>query len=285
MSVSRCIKYISIFLLFCVSCTDSPQLEASKILNSVVKLERPLFDGISKVIVRQNPDAVYHRDVSYEAYPLSEVLIKAYPDWKQLLQQDAVLVMRAVGGYEPQMPFSDAFSGRVYLATNMLGRGPEQPYDCWMEGGEEHCDLGYFVIWTDGFYPERPQPWGTFEFEVVMFEEAFGDAIPNTDAPLVLEGFAKYRQYCLECHQINFVGGNKATEHVARPISLDQKALNYYLFNYRKHNSMTYMPDFNDKLSLDDAEEIMAYLDHMQQNQNICNLHPEDPRCAELNSE
>ncbi len=270
------------FTCLLLSCDQKQQEESLTISNPIVQLNDDLFEGMNKVVVHQSPDAVYKKDVSYEAFPLSEVLIKAYPEWKELLQQDAVLIMRAIGGYVPQMPFSDGFSGRVYVATNIEGRGSDQAYDCWDEGGEEHCDLGYFLIWTDGFYPERPQPWGTYEFEVIPFETAYGDAIPQSSEMNVIAGFNKYRKYCIECHQINFVGGNKATEHIARKIPLEQNLLDHFLFNFRKLDPTTYMPDFNGILTPGDSKEIMAYIDHMQTHQNYCVSEPDDPRCEEL---
>jgi len=233
----------------------------------LVSLNKELLKGLHKVVVVQAPDPVYKRNVAYEAYPLSEVLTKAYPDWKELIANDAMLIMRATGDYTPMMSFSDGFSGRAYLATNIAGRSKDNPYDCWTEGGEEHCDLGYFLIWTDGFYPERPQPWGTYEMEVVQFEEVYADAIPNTDDEKVNAGFNLYRKYCIECHRVNDAGGSKATEHVARDIPLQQNTLEFFLFQFRKNNPSTYMPDFSDILTKNDAEKIMAYIDYMSRNQ------------------
>ena len=274
--------FVILFLFFGLSCT-SPEEEPSPLKEKrVIQLSDPLFEGLHQVVVRQSKDAVYKKSVEYEAYPFNEVLIKAFPDWKDLLSEDAQLILRAVGDYAPVMSFADGFSGRAFLATKIAGRTREKPYDCWTEGGNEHCDLGYFLIWTDGIYPDRPQPWGTFELEVVQFEEIYKDAIPNVDASRVAAGFKLYRKYCIECHQVNFTGGGKATEHVVRPVALDQNTLNFFLFQYRNANPVTYMPDFNGILTEDEAEQIFAYLDHMFQHQNICQLNPRDSRCTEM---
>lgn len=266
------------FFVFLIACT-SPEEETISWDTKTVQLEEGFLDGLHKIVVKQTEDVVFKKEVDYEAYPLSEVLIKAFPGWKDLLAADAMLVMRASGGYAPQMPFSEGFSGRVFLATNIAGRGEENPYDCWMEGGKEHCDLGYFIIWTDGYYPERPQPWGTYELEVVQFEKAYADAIPHSEATAIAGGFELYRKYCIECHRVNFVGGSMGTEHVVREFPLDQEVLDNFVFQFRKNNPATFMPDFNDILTKTDTESILAYLDHMNQHQNICQKLPDDPRC------
>ena len=249
---------------------------------SVVPLTDSLFQGMKQVVVSQEEDVVFKRPMQYQAYAFNEVLIRAFPNWKELLQEDAVLIMRAPGDYAPQMPFSDAFSGRVYLASQKVGGTEEQPYDCWEEGGEEHCDLGYFVIWTDGYYPDRPQPWGTYELEVVDFTSAYAAAIPNTNEQLVQEGFTTYRQYCLECHRVNFAGGIKATEHVVRKVPLERPLLEHFLFRFRKYDATTYMPDYNGILDSVDVDRIFAYVDFMSREQNACENAPQDERCVEV---
>ena len=255
---------VALALVVLLSCqTSEQQATPTSTSNAIVPLNDTLFQNLHKVQVSQEPDAVFKRDIIYDAYPLSAVLIEAFPNWKSLINEDAVLLMRATGGYEPQMAFSDGFSGRAFVATNIYGRPADDPYDCWEEGGEEHCDLGYYFIWTDGFYPERPQPWGTYELEVVSFEEIYAKVIPETDHKPILQGFESYRKYCLECHRINDLGGSKGTEHVQRSAKLDQKTLDFFLFEYRKSNPATYMPDFSEILTTEQAAEILAYLDFM----------------------
>lgn len=257
--------YILVILLAMFGCSQSnKQVNSPETsLERIVTLDDKLLAGLHQVIVSQTPDIVFNRDLNYSAYPLSEVLIKAFPDWKELLAQDAVLIMRATGGYAPQMAFSDGFSGRAFIATNIEGRPTDQPYDCWQEGGEEHCDLGYYFIWTDGNYPERPQPWGTYELEVVQFEDVYGKIIPQTKDEVVLSGFETYQKYCLECHRINDLGGSKGTEHAQRPAPLQLETLKFFIFEYRKNNPSTYMPDFSEILKEKDANELMAYIDFM----------------------
>lgn len=254
--------------------------ESPRATNRVVSLDAGLFEDLHTVIVAQHPDVVYGRNVDYEAYPLAELLAVAFPDWKRLLAEDAVLILRASGGYEPIMLFSDAFQGKAYVAVRIAGRDDEEPYDCWTEGGEEHCDLGYFLIWTDGFYPDRPQPWGTYELEVVRFENAFGDTIPLTDDERVQEGYALYKQYCIECHRINGQGGGKATDHVIRGGPVTPELLEFFLTSYRKANPASYMPDFSEVLSAGDIEALYRYLSHMSTEQNRCLIEPADPRCT-----
>ena len=282
----RSVSWVTIF--FCTIPVFAPShagsaaggQASSPAANRIVVLEPGLFSDLHTVVVSQHPDVVYGRDVDYEAYPLAELLVAAFPDWKRLLADDAVLILRASGGYEPIMLFSDAFQGKAYMAVRIAGRGGGDPYDCWTEGGEEHCDLGYFLIWTDGLYPDRPQPWGTYELEVVRFEDAFGDTIPLTDDIRVQQGYVAYKQYCIECHRINFQGGGKATDHVIRsgPISLE--VLEFFLTSYRKTNPASYMPDFSDVLSPGDIDALYRYITHMSTAQNRCLAEPPDPRCS-----
>ncbi|MEO1203944.1 MAG: cytochrome c [Pseudomonadota bacterium] len=245
----------------------------------VVTLDDALFAGLQPVTVAQTPDVVYSKDVRYTAYPLAQVLVEAYPDWKRLIERDAVLIMRASGGYEPFMLFSEAFAGRAFVAVSLAGRMPDDPYDCWTEGGEQHCDLGYFVIWTDGLYPDRPQPWGTYELEVVRYEDAFGDTIPVSDDAAVHAGYTLYKQYCIECHRINFQGGRKATDHVVRGAPLTRELLDFFVRDYRKANPATYMPDFGEVLSAEQVDALYRYIRHMSENQNLCRDADRDPRC------
>ena len=247
--------------------------------NNVVSLGHGALAELHPVIVNQANDAVYSRNVDYVAYSLAEVLAKFYPDWKRLINNEAVLVFRASGDYEPFMLFSEAFLGTAYLATQIAGRSAERPYDCWTEGGEEHCDLGYFLIWTDGNYPDKPQPWGVHELEVVRFESAYGETIPRTPDPEVQAGYAAYKQYCIECHRVNFQGGGKATDHVIRGGPLTLESLRFFLHRYRQLNPASYMPDFSGVLSDHETAAIYRYIRHMSDEQNLCHGEPRDPRC------
>jgi len=246
---------------------------------NVVSLTEEVFAALHPVVVHQAADAVYSTSIDYSAYPLAELLANVYPDWKRLIDDEAVLVFRASGDYEPFMLFSEAFVGTAYVATRIAGRGTEAPYDCWTEGGEEHCDLGYFLIWTDGNYPDKPQPWGIREIAVARFESAYGDTMPRTDDPQVQAGYAAYKQYCIECHRINFQGGGKATDHVVRggPVTLD--LLEFFLHRYRKLNPASYMPDFSGVLDSDETAAIYRYISHMSAEQNLCRGEPADSRC------
>jgi cytochrome c2 len=275
--MGRLLKFTFLFTL--VACTSNLDKTGESVSSRIVTLNEELFEGLHKVHVTQTPDLIYKRDVDYDAYPLSEVLIKAFPNWKSHVANNAMLIMRSSEGQTPVMAFSEGFSGRAFLATNFVGRGADKPYDCWKEGSIEYCDLGYFMIWTDGLFPERPQPRSTTELEVVQFEEAFKSVIPDTESEQVHAGFSLYRKYCIECHRVNFLGGTLATEHVARTVPVGKKLLDYYLFQFRDSLPSTYMPDFNGILDNRDADGIAAYLDYMNKHQNICDITPLDSRC------
>jgi mono/diheme cytochrome c family protein len=245
----------------------------------VAALDDALLDGLQTVVVSQSPDTVYGHEVDYEAWPMARIVTLAYPDWKQLVARDAVLILRAHGGYEPLMMFSKALTGEAYVTRRIAGRSADAPYDCWTEGGSEHCDLGRFLVWTDGRYPERPQPWGLRELVVVDFVDAFGRAIPDSDDPQVREGFELYKQYCIECHRVNFQGGRKATDHVVRDVKVSRESLAFFVHQYRRVNPATYMPDYRGILDGGDIDRLHAYLAHMFEHQNVCDRRPPDPRC------
>lgn len=247
----------------------------------VVAFDERLFDGLGTVVVSQSPDIVYGRDVDYEAWPLAQVAARAFPDWKQLLAGDAVLILRAHGGYEPLMMFSDAFTGSAFVTRRIAGRTAGSPYDCWIEGGSKHCDLGYFLVWTDGFYPDRPQPWGITEIELVDFAAAFGNTVPRSDDSQVLAGFEAWKHYCIECHRVNFEGGSKATDHVVRGGPLTRELLAFFVRDYRRANPASWMPDFSNILGERDIDALYRYLSHMYRHHNVCSGTRPDPRCPE----
>jgi len=245
----------------------------------VAALDDALLDGLQTVVVSQSPDTVYGHDVDYEAWPMARIVTHAFPDWKRLVARDAVLILRSHGGYEPLMMFGEALTGEAYVTRRIAGRSADAPYDCWTEGGSEHCDLGRFLVWTDGRYPERPQPWGLRELVVVDFVDAFGLAIPDSEDREVQQGFDLYKQYCIECHRVNFQGGRKATDHVVRDMKVSREALAFFVHQYRRVNPATYMPDYGEILDARDIDRLHAYLEHMFEHQNVCDRNPPDSRC------
>ena len=255
-----------VLILFCREintevCADD--LNSSMEHSPVRTLSEDLFENLPVVRVWQERDILYNQPILYEAVPLDSLLKAAFPDIKDYAERDYTLVLRAKGGYEPIISLDAAMSGKAFVVRSIVGLDTEEGYPCWREAGQINCNPEYFVIWTDGYYPERPQPWGLFEVQLMPAQFLSQAIAPKDNSPEVSRGYTTYLKYCIECHNIGGVGGGVATDHAVRNRPVDRNLLRFFLFEFAERSPETSMPDFSGVLEQQDVSELQKYLKHM----------------------
>lgn len=226
-------------------------------------LSQELLESLPEARVWQENDILFGKPVQYEAVALTELLEAVFPDIHKYVALDYFLVLRAKGGYEPIVSLREAMSGRAFVTKAIAGLSAEAPLPCWEEAGQTNCNPHYFLIWSDGYYPDRPQPWGLTALELLPSDYLSQALAPRSDSLSISNGHGIYLQYCIECHSIKGVGGGVATDHVARDRPIATDTLRFFLFEFAKRDSEARMPDFSGLLDQQDVTDLQRYLEHM----------------------
>lgn len=207
--------------------------------------------------------------VGYVALPMDKLLDAWFgDDWKT---PEAEIVFLAQDGYRSVIPGSRFRRDRAYLAF-ARDDGAAFKIDNPAQN-ETGISLGpYYLIWDDA--PDRrhlgaygwPYQVARVELRSASEDRALRPSGARTDGE---KGLAEAKEYCLTCHNIRGVGGEKYREDLVRATCRWQDAdLKAWLDDPRRIRSATTMPPLNPLLPVaarrDAIEAIVGYLKAMR---------------------
>jgi len=202
----------SFLLLFLSSPLVAEELPAPKDL-----LKQPGMSGQFVTVVEpRQSDSSHQANVTYLAVPARKVLDQLFGhDWQS---PDNDVVFSAADGYQFAANARRFLRYQAYLA---YARADAKPFTS-VNGKGETTELGpYYLIWDniDNASLIRQGAYG-WPYEVVQVYvrpvSTYARILPEKASGQVRDGFGLVKEYCLICHQIAGIGGQKS------PIGLRQ---------------------------------------------------------------
>jgi len=152
-----------------------------------------------------------HRQVSFTALPLEQVLDEAYgPSWRK---SEAVL-FTCRDGYQPTIPVRRILNHSAFLA---IARPGDAGFTILKheKGTKKRIDLGpFYIIWENladariRIEGDNGWPYQVLQIDLVSFRSRFREMAPPVDASTeALAGFDAFVAHCSQCHTINGHGG------------------------------------------------------------------------------
>ena len=243
--------------------------EMMALASQKIDIDHEIFKhyGIEPVEITRDFDPAWKREVRMLAYPLDEFVRKAVEDFDKKLAEDAELMAYSFTGYAPILPLEHTQWGTGYIAFQEVGRPADDPWPAFMEGKVERENIGFYMVWTDGYYPERVEPWGLETLYVLPYAAKYRDALPDEQDERAMAGFEVFKTYCIECHSMNLAGGATAPE-LNLPMNVlefrDPGTTREYIANRPKFRARSTMPDYSETLSEEQLSDLMYYLSAMQ---------------------
>jgi mono/diheme cytochrome c family protein len=209
--------------------------------------------------------------VSYRGIPLRTVLEHYYPkEWPAF---DGEIQLFALDGYLGVVEASKARKKDAYLAFD---RADGKPFRIDNYRQNEHdVALGpFYLIWDNRNDPELQKlgaygwPYQVDQIDLVS-EASYSRLIPPGAPASVQAGFAAFRTYCLNCHNLQGIGGRKVETDMKQLVAgKSREQLRAWINDPGKVRPTT-MPPLNTKL--DDKErarvieQIANYLESLRQ--------------------
>jgi mono/diheme cytochrome c family protein len=154
-------------------------------------------------------DPSHQTHVTYLAVQANQVLDHLFGhDWQS---PDHDVVFFATDGYQYAGSHEQFIQYKAYLA---YARADGEPFTLVNNKGKT-TELGpYYLIWDNIDDPSliRQGAYG-WPYEVVQVNlrpvSAYASLLPEDASQDILDGFALFKEYCLNCHQIANIGGRK----------------------------------------------------------------------------
>jgi hypothetical protein len=149
--------------------------------------------------------------VDYTALPIDQLLTHWFGD--RWAAEEAEIVFLAKDGYRSVVPGPKLKKYRAFLA---FARADGAPFTVDNRSqNERSIPLGpYYLIWDNRETPEllRQGAYGwPYQVTAVEWRSKSEDRalLPARASSIVEQGFAETKEYCLTCHNIRGIGGNK----------------------------------------------------------------------------
>jgi mono/diheme cytochrome c family protein len=152
-----------------------------------------------------------HKLVEYTALPINALLTHWFGD--RWAAEEAEIVFLAKDGYRSVVPVPKLKKYRAFLAFARADGAPFTVDN--IHQNEQNVPLGpYYLIWDNVTAPEllRRGAYG-WPYQVAAVERhgktEDRTLLPARPSPMLEQGFAETKEYCLTCHNIRGIGGKK----------------------------------------------------------------------------
>lgn len=114
-------------------------------------------------------DYLYHRDLRVTAYRLDDFLRARLPDLGALLARDAAVMLYCADGYAPIARLRDLVGAGGWIAASSpeVDADTRWPAVTYKDKPLPAGQIGYYLVWENHRYPEKPQPWGLVDVYVL----------------------------------------------------------------------------------------------------------------------
>jgi mono/diheme cytochrome c family protein len=269
--------FICIFFLF------PPSLSAVELTTPAELMKQMGVTGKPVTVVEPHQsDPLHTTNVTYLAVPANKVLDHLFGHGWQSPDNDVVFF--ASDGYQFAGGSERFTQYRAYLA---YARADGKPFT--LENNEgQRTELGpYYLIWDNiddaSLIKQGAYSW---PYEVVQVDlrpvSNYLPLLPENPSQQTLDGFALFKEYCLNCHQIGGIGGRKSPTDLRQFLcSLKNSELKALIDNPGDALRKGGMPPLDVQLQGEGRKQtielIMAYLRALQPEGRPCqseNVHP-----------
>lgn len=198
--------------------------------------------------------------VRYAGLPMDHLLTRWFGEsWKA---PEGEIVFLARDGYRSAIASSRLTRYRAYLA---FGRDDGAAFTVDnIQQNQKQIPLGpYYLVWDNRNAPEllRHGSYG-WPYQVTRIElhRAAEDRklLPHNPSQDVVQGFDAAKEYCLTCHRIRGLGGEKYPEDLVRAVCRwNDTGLKAWIDNPDRLRPGTTMPPFNRLLPIDARHEVI----------------------------
>ena len=243
---------------------DSTQTTISRTDSSVIDLvEKKVTLGKSETIAITN-DPVFHKDKTFEAIPLVNVL-KQIPAYASLKPEETQVVFECEDGYNPSMPLTKVINSKAYLAIRDKDAPAGEDWTTLQKGPETKKIAPFYICYTDvkGDDPSYKWPYNLVRISLTSASKETAALFPKNDDSVV-KGYGLFKTHCLTCHALNGVGGTLGPE-LNKPKSVTEywksEDLKAFIANPASYRDRVKMPNLG--LKKKEIEEIVGYLSYM----------------------
>lgn len=260
------IAVFTVLAVLCLSASAVPGLTAPAMPAEIdlLKLKaKGAFPPLVKVTVE---DPVYGKTMSYEGYPLADVL-RTLPDIEKLINSGSEVVFHCLDGYTPSMPIETVFKKKGVIAVRQVGAKDGEDWTPIKKGDKTVSPAPFYLVWEDVPLDDHVYRWAyqLSKIEIVSSEEYFRAAYPK-GSDKALEGFDVFRTYCIRCHSINLTGGTEGPELNA-PNNVTEywkpAPLRSFIKDAPRFRAHSKMPSFTE-LTDGDMENLLYYIHYMK---------------------
>ena len=227
------------------------------------------------VVEPHQSDPSRQTHVTYLAVPANKVLDQLFGhDWQS---PDNDMVFSATDGYQYAANAERFMRYKAYLA---YGRADARPFTLLNNKGQK-TELGpYYLIWDNIDDPSliRQGAYG-WPYQVVHVNirpvSAYVPLVPENAPRQARDGFALFKEYCLTCHQVANIGGQKLSTDLRKLLcSRKDPELEALIDNPGDELQQAGMPPLDAQLQGEGRRQtidlIMAYLRALQSEGRSC---------------
>lgn len=210
-------------------------------------------------------DPIHKKSMTYDAFPLNEVLALAGP----LPKEADEIVFQAADGYAPSIALEKTRTHKAFLAFQEHSN-PKQ-WTKVRQGKSMVWPAPFYVVWDEGskLSEEFPAPYQLVKVELVSFAQKFTAMYPESarSNERVTAGFKHFKGLCMRCHSVNLQGGDLAPElNVPKNVTeyWSKDNLRAFIKSASSFRAKSKMPDFP-HIKTDEIDQILAYLEFMKE--------------------
>lgn len=222
------------------------------------------------------------RRVAYRGFPIEAVLTELFGGRWQSPDTEVVFLSR--DGYRAAIPTARFGSHRAYLS---FARQDGLPFVVDnLRQNEKEVALGpYYLIWDNRDDPvlrragDEGWPYQITRIELASTTDYQAIQPPNPSAE-VTQGWEYFKRYCLTCHRIENVGGEKYPGDLRQSLcNLNKADIRTWIENpARMRPQGTTMPSLDPMLPENErsriTDRIMLYLDALESDNPVCRTSP-----------
>jgi mono/diheme cytochrome c family protein len=234
------------------------------------------------VVEPHQSNVLHQAHVTYLSVPANEVLDHLFgSEWQS---PDNDIVFSATDGYQYAVNAERFKRYKAYLAYARADAGPFALAD----GEGQKTELGpYYLIWDNIDDPSLiGQGAYGWPYKVVQVDvrsaSVYAPLLPESASRQVRDGFALFKQYCLVCHQVANIGGQKLPTDLRQSLCSRNDAELRALIDspgeaLRKGGMPPLDPQLQGEGRRQTIELIMAYLRTLQPQGQSCLLEKSRP--------
>jgi mono/diheme cytochrome c family protein len=250
-------RYITILYLLLLTC-----VQADPRLLSPVQIKKDLGASIRDITVIEPHEQCMEREclVGYRGIPLRTLLEYYYP--KEWAGFDGDILLSTLDGYLGIVEASKARNMDAYL---VFGRADGKPFrvDSYRQNQSDVPLCPFYLVWDNQNDAELLQeggygwPYQVYQIELVS-GAIYSRLIPPGASASAQKGFVAFKTYCLNCHNIQGIGGRKVQADMKQLVTgKTRNELQSWIDNPGKIRYGTTMPPFNDKLQGEERSQLI----------------------------